>query len=273
MTEAVGQGSPERLRSEIRTVRESILATLVRIDDILLQQIPQIRADYALKIGCWEQELLQAELAARRSRRRLALAQAQVNQGDAPKMDAIEEQLDQELEEWMVKAKQAQVAYERALGYLTGSRTMSRSQSEEFKRLYRKLAKRLHPDVHAGDEERASLFALVQAAYRNGNLEALRSLEVATRHLDGAEDDLDMAKDEALLAQELELARIEEKVVQERLRELEEGEEMRLGKLLADPEWVTKRTSELRRAIEEWERARRESDERLREIEEAFDGR
>ncbi|MBR3235517.1 MAG: hypothetical protein IKG11_07870 [Atopobiaceae bacterium] len=107
------------LREEVRRVRESILSYVVRMDDILLQQIPQIRADYALKIGCWEQALLEAELAERRARRRLQLAQAQANQGVEANMDAIEGQLDAELAEWMAKVEQARLTYEQTLAYLT----------------------------------------------------------------------------------------------------------------------------------------------------------
>lgn len=263
----------ERLREEIRAVRESILATVVRMDDIRLQRLPQIRADYALKIGCWEQALLEAELAARRAKRRLALAQAQANRGSSPQMDAIERQLDTELAEWAERAEQARLAYEQAMAYLTGTRPMTRRDSAEMKRLWRTLARRLHPDMHtAGDEECAALFLLAQAAYRSGDMEALRSLEVATRHLEPG-DDLAEVDDAALLEQELELARIEEGVMRGRLRELEESEEVRLGRLLADPEWVTARTTELRRAVEEWEHVRDECDARLRELREGFDGR
>ena len=262
----------EQLREQIRSVRESILTAVVRMDDIRLQQIPQIRADYALKIGCWEQALLEAELAARRAKRRLALAQAQANQGDAPQMEAIEAQLETELAEWTAKAEQARIAYEHALTRLTSMAPMKKADADELKRLYRRLAKRLHPDVHVGDSDECSaLFLLAQAAYRNGDVEALRSLEVATRHLDALEEDLQHVTDADALAQELELARIEEGVVQERLRELEECEEMRLGQLLASPQWVTERTTELRQATEEWNRVRRASEERLRQIMEAFD--
>ena len=53
----------QALRDEIRAVRASIVEMLARIDHITLQELPQIRIDYAVKIGCWEQELLEAELA------------------------------------------------------------------------------------------------------------------------------------------------------------------------------------------------------------------
>ncbi len=262
------------LREEVRCVRESILSYVVRMDDILLQQIPQIRADYALKIGCWEQALLEAELAGRRARRRLQLAQAQANQGMEPNMDAIEGQLDAELAEWMAKVEQTRLTYEQTLAYLTAMVPMGKEETAELKRVYRILVKRLHPDVHAGnDEERLALFAIAQVAYRNGDVEALRSLEVATRHLEAGEDDLETTDDAELLAQELELARIEEGVMRERLCALENCEEMRLGRLLADPDWVTARTTELRRAVEEWERMRDDCGARLKELREGHDGR
>lgn len=262
------------LRDEIRSVRDAIIDILARIDDIQLQQLPQIRAEYALKLGCWEQALLEAELAGRRARRRLALAQAQANRGEKPQMDAIESQLDAELAEWTTNAEQARLAYEHALAYLTGSRAMSKAEAGELKRVYRVLVKRLHPDARGGgNEQHAALFLLAQSAYKTGDVDALRSLEVATRHLEPEGDDLDDADDLALLEQELELARIEEGVMRERLRELEDGEEMRLGRLLADPEWLAARTTELRLAVEGWERVKRDCDERLRELREGFDER
>lgn len=263
----------ERLRDQIRAVRESILALVVRMDDIRLQQLPQIRADYALKIGCWEQALLEAELAARRAKRRLALAQAQANRGHAPQMEAIETRLDAELAKWMEKVEQARLVYEQAMAYLTSTSPMTRRDSVELKRLWRTLARRLHPDIcTSGDEGSTELFLLAQAAYKNGDVAALRSLEVATRHLEKG-DDLQDVDDVDILGQELELARIEEGVVRERLRELEECEEVRLGRLLADPEWVTTRTTELRRGVEEWEHVRDGYDNRLKELREGFDGR
>lgn len=261
----------EDLRNEIRTVRARIVDLVARMEDIRLQQIPQIQADYALKIGCWEQALLEAELAARRSKRRLALAQAQANQGHAPQMDTIEQQLDAELAEWTIKIEQARESFERQLAYITGSTSMTKEQAAKLKKLYRLLVKRLHPDVcHNKDEYCEMLFQIARVAYRNGDLQTLESLEVATRHYDPAADDLSSFSDMAALAQELELAQIEEGVMRERLVELEQSEEMRLAKLLADPDWVTKRTMELRLAVEKWEQVRTECDERLRVMKEAF---
>ena len=68
-------GEAERLaslRTQIRSVRDEIVSILARMDDITLQQLPSIRADYALRIGCWEQALLEAERGLVRARQELS---------------------------------------------------------------------------------------------------------------------------------------------------------------------------------------------------------
>ena len=86
MVATMAEAAPtaEELKSAIREVRSDILDIVTQIEDIKLQQLPQIYADYAVKIGCWEKELLEAEVAACRAKRRYAIIQAQVNQGNAP---------------------------------------------------------------------------------------------------------------------------------------------------------------------------------------------
>lgn len=82
--------------SELRT---SIAEVLSRIDEIRQQEIPQIKADYATKIGVWNARLLKAELAARRAKRRHAMARASVNRGERVDAANITKQLDAELRE------------------------------------------------------------------------------------------------------------------------------------------------------------------------------
>ena len=61
--------SKEELLQQIEDVRQEITSVLLEIDQITLQTNPQIEADYAVKIGCLENELLQAQIAARRAKR------------------------------------------------------------------------------------------------------------------------------------------------------------------------------------------------------------
>lgn len=52
-----GEVRLNELRERIRAVRASIVEMLARIDDINLQQIPQVRRDYAFKLTRARQEL------------------------------------------------------------------------------------------------------------------------------------------------------------------------------------------------------------------------
>lgn len=263
----------EELKSAIREVRSEILDIVTAIEDIKLQQLPQIYADYAVKIGCWEKELLEAEVAARRAKRRYALMQAQANQGQVPEYEKIEAQLDEELSDWTAAVEEAQAAYEQALAWRMARVPMTPADEEELHKLYRTLMKRLHPDVHAGeDEKRAEYFALAQKAYQDGDIAVLRSLEAATRRFD-PKDDLAEEEDTNALATELELQQVERSAMEKQLAELENCDDMQLGKLLQDPEWVSERTMELRGAVEEWERVQREYDGRVDKLREAIDGR
>lgn len=243
----------ERLREEIRAVRSSILDLLVQIDDLRLQQIPQAQADWQMAIGCWEQRLLEAELAGRRARRRLALLQAQANLGLPVDEQAVEAQLDEELAEWTRRVEEARKAYAAAMERVSSYAPLRRADSQELGRLYRTLMKRLHPDVcHVRGEEVESLFRSAQAAYARGDLRTLASLEVATRWLEGR-DDLAGETDGEALAAELELAQVQEAATRHQLEELEGCEDLRRRDLLANPEWVSARTTELREGVRQWE--------------------
>ena len=96
---------------------------------------------------------------------------------------------------------------------------------------------------------------------------------MATRHLESARDDLDDVDDVAALEQELELVQIQEGVMADRLEELRNCDDMKLDALLSDPDWVTRRTTELRRAVDEWNKVRDDCDERLRSLKEEIDER
>lgn len=256
-----------RLRDQIHDVRESILDAVVRMDEIKLWQIPRIQANYALKLGGLEQELLEAEVSCRRSERRLALAQAQAVQSLAPQMERIERELDAEFADWRSEVTQARKDYERALAFPDVSLALTSAKAAKLRDLYRRLAKRLHPDIRGGENRgRTTLFLLAQTAYQNGAADALRSLETATHHLDLGDKDLETNANAEDLAQEYELALIEDGVVRERLQELEECDEMRLGRLLCDPDWVRARTAELRRSIEARHRMQSDCEQKLRSL-------
>lgn len=239
-------------RERLRRVQERIVDLLFEIDTITLQMNPQIEADYATRIGCFENELLRCQLDARRAKRRLALAQARANAGVPFGADEFEARLDEEFAEWERRFQANMAAYLNAVEFRASRVAMSAFDGRKLARVHRELVKRLHPDTHPDQDERAKkLFLAAQSAYRAGDLALLRSLIVATEDL-ADEGDEALSEDELALALEIGLAH--QKVLEERLAELKRSMPYRLKAKLEDPIWVEKRTSELRRQIEEQKR-------------------
>ena len=252
------------MTEEIFEVRSRIAGLLLEIDDIVLQVNPQVKAEYATKIGYLENELLKWQIAARRARRRCMLAQARANAGRGFEEDEFEAQLDAELAEWDGLLAKSVEAFLRAAERMAASRPLSPSESRELKKLHRNLIKRLHPDLHPGQgDEEARFFMVAQAAFEQGNLDMLRSVAVATEGMGGV-DGLELTDDEA--AAELEIVRAHERVIEQRLRELKQSNPYALKENLEDGEWIVRRVSELKGQIAEQRAAAEAYAVRFREL-------
>lgn len=71
---------------------------------------------------------------------------------------------------------------------------------KELKEVYRRLAKKLHPDVSGNDSDKLnSIWLLVLEAYNRGDLEALKSLEIVyadeLKNIREQEEDEDIIKE------------------------------------------------------------------------------
>lgn len=252
----------QTIENEIAEARGRIAGLLLEIDYIVLQAIPQIEAEYAIKIGCFENDLFKWQIAARRARRRFTLAQARVNSGLAFEVDEFDAQLDAELAEWEGRLAKSAEAFLKAVERQTEFRPLSPVEARELKKLHRELIKRFHPDLHPGESEDAvRFFRVAQAAYENGDLDVLRSVAVATEGMGDEADAAFATEDEASV--ELELVLAHERVVEHQLDELKRANPYALKEKLEDGAWVVRCASGLKRQIEEQKAAAQAYDERF----------
>ena len=100
-----------QLEEQMAKVRQDIADALLEVDQIKLQTNPQIEADYAIKIGCWENQLFEAQIVALRAKRRFTLAQARFNRNEEISTDEIEATLDEEFEEWQQELEKRVAEY------------------------------------------------------------------------------------------------------------------------------------------------------------------
>ena len=233
---------------QLEQAHEALADLLAEIDDLQLQGIPRVKADYQVKIGCWELRVQKAELAARRAKRKCELAQRMANDGREVDEARCEEMLDAEFAEWLERVREAASSYKAAVKRRSGGSFLSKADSEKLKRLHRILVKRLHPDISRAKDagECARLLELAQGAYKTGDVALLESLEVSTRDLE--REDGPRTPEEA--AVELALVEAHMSVLSEKKAQLEEGFPWNMRAKLADPAWVARRSAELKEQVD-----------------------
>ena len=261
-----------QVMQDIEQVRQEITELLMEIDHINLQINPRVEVDYAIRIGCYENELLKAQIEARRAKHRFELAQARLNRGEAVSDEDLEKTLDEEFEAWEAQLAIQVQSYLAKLEINAGTRTLLPHELDQIRSLHRELVKRLHPDLRpAQTEDERRLFAMVQEAYKKGSLEMLRSIEVATAYL--AKDDEDAGKSADELSVEYELLSAQLRVLKDQLEALKSVPPYTFAERLADPAWVHRRTQELKQEIEEQQKVREAYDEKYTALKETRDDR
>lgn len=233
---------------EIIGARATIVNLLAEIEDILFRQNPRIEVEWQLVIGAWENKLLEAQIAMRRARRKCTLMQASVNKREPIDIQHIESLLDDELAQWEQQLEDATQRFESAKTSQLNAVEISSADNQEQKKLFRTLAKRLHPDLHPDlDESQRALFALAELAYRQGDTKMLKSLEASTRNLaTGANlpTDLEQAQEELALLQK------QTSEIEERMEHIKAERPYCLKALLNDSSWVDDRVEHLKEEIE-----------------------
>ncbi len=260
------------LIERIEQIKNEIADVLLEIDNIKLQVNPQIEADYMAKIGCWENELLRAQIEARRMRRKCELAQAAVNRREQVSESLLEGILDQEFADWQEQLEARVNALRTALERRSATVPMSPESAKELKSLHRKLVKRLHPDLHPSlDEEARSFFAIAQRAYEHGDVETLRAVDVATSSFEQAEQPAGEQSDAELML-EIDLLEAQLNFNKKQLASLKASNPYVLGGKLESGEWVENAVASLKASIEEQREAARRYEARFRELAEKKEG-
>ena len=161
----------------------------------------------------------------------------------------IDKQLDDEFQKWYKKIKEQYQKVKEAEDRLNSF--MSDDENEEFKKLYRQLVFKLHPDLNPNqtkDEE--NLWHRVQLTYKSGDLEEMRSLMIILEAQDSAVE-LPSSKD-ILEKRQTNLAKQIQKIINH-MSELEQAFPFNIVGKLADKAWVNTKVEEIQEQIHQWQ--------------------
>ena len=203
-----------RLRTQIRALRE-LLADLVQERDELVHVIcRELEARYYRELGSLEAEVFRADGLVNYFRRRAEYLRAARNRDEKPDVEKVEQKLRKDLEEYQKvyeeftrRAKEAEAQRPKRTGKSTAlaeTKTGKKasdpqgqenvedeipseeaeaedkilSEEDRLKRLYRRIVKAMHPDLHPEqDEATRSLFKRAIQAYKDGDLKTLQEID------------------------------------------------------------------------------------------------
>ena len=139
---------------------------------------------------------------------------------------------------------------------------MSDEENEEFKKLYRQLVFKLHPDLNPSQsKDEKNLWNRVQQVYQSGDLEEMRSLMIILEARDGAVE-LPSSKD-ILEKRKTKLTAQIQKIIN-KLSKMGNEFPFNMADKLADKDWVRAKLGEISAQLRRWEDKRIEYNELLK---------
>lgn len=237
------------LQKDIASLEQELSKVIFERDEMLNTVKSNLEAEYQKIIGYKELEHMDTEITARRYKRQIELIRAAVNRQESIEEKEIDKQLDDEFQEWYKKIKEQYQKVKEAEDRLNSF--MSDDENEEFKKLYRQLVFKLHPDLNPNqtkDEE--NLWHRVQLTYKSGDLEEMRSLMIILKVQDSSVE-LPSSKD-ILEKRQTKLTKQIQKIINN-MSELEQKFPFNIVGKLADKAWVNTKVEKIQEQINQWQ--------------------
>jgi hypothetical protein len=252
--------SPERelLKEKYLLLKGEYVKLLTDKDCLLEWGKPQLEALYVVKIGRKQLELLELRMEVKRLKKMTELAVACLNKNEPIDWDQIEKTVDigmeKDYEEILAEASRVAQANDLL------SNLASPERSAELRKLYRSLAKELHPDVNPDlTENQKNLWYAVRRAYEHGDLESLRALSVMAQDVESHANKL--SADDFQLQIELLKAGIEKLVAE--IEQIHSEFPFNIEIDLRNEEWVKKQNEQTETLIRQASEQKAKYEERL----------
>ena len=212
--------------------------------DHLNREAGSLLIAYTKEFGELMTAVFEQKLACIRQKKAIAYCQSQVNRAASIDLDAMEAFLAKEMEHYYAELKDMMDRNEDA----RRSKTSSPANVQRAKRLYRKLAKLIHPDINpmtAQIPELSDLWNRIVTAYHANDASELKELEVLVN--------------KAITNLGLEAAEIDIPDIDDRIGKLEKEIDMIMTtepytyqELLADPDAIAKKKESLQKELDEY---------------------
>jgi DnaJ domain len=242
--------STEELLSQQDLLKEEYIKLLNDKDVLFNWGKPQLEALYSTRIGIWLVQRLQIQLRIRGLKSKLEKVRSCINQGKPVDITVIEMEVAAGLAEAEARIMLESGKIEKAKELLAHLDTPERSG--DIRKLYRELAKQLHPDVNNNlTQEQVKLWHLVKEAYENGDLEKLKALRVVYEKELAATAEAAVTLTHEELTLRLQVLKEGIKVLQEELLHIRSQFPFTIEQQIKDEDWVAEETAKLQEELKQ----------------------
>lgn len=168
----------QELKEYVERMKTELSMLLMERDELQFVICKNIETEYYLKLGAIEHKAYKAQCTALRLKRKIELIQARINRQEKVIINLIEQNLDEEFADYEIKLNEQIEKMNEALD-LSKCKPLTDIEIKELKKLYRNIVKSLHPDLNPNiSNAQIKLFDNAVSAYKNGDLAALRIIEL-----------------------------------------------------------------------------------------------
>lgn len=264
MGEIVEFPDAKDLKEKIKTLRKNLEDLLIEKDNLESIVCENIKTKYTLLFGGLEYKLYKASCEYLRLRRKREMIQAKKNREEEINVKTIEADLDNEFFEYKKKLDEKISEMNRALER-SKLPVLSKDETNEMKKLYRIIVKKLHPDLNPKiTEAEKELFYRATESHKNGDLTAIRIIfEIVGS--DDVKDEITTSPTDSL---EKEAARLETLVesIQKDIDKIKSTEPYIWEVYLYDENKKNEKLNGLEQDLENFENAIRTQEEYIREL-------
>jgi len=246
-----------------KELRDEFATLLVDRDTLVHTVKTNIETDYQLKIGGKQYALFMRRIESLRLKRKLEILQAAVNRGEMLEDCNIEDQLDKEFAEWQRQANDLLARIEQA-EFNANLPLHTAEGTAELKKLYRALAKKIHPDLNPGQSiDHANLWLRVVDAYSKGNLQELRILTLMAEDFRDESPSMNTLEK---LKQNCQRLRDGIMALINQLAQIKAQFPFPIAEQLKDEAWVLEQNREMDGMIIEWQKSIKQYQQAIEEL-------